>query len=433
MPTDTPENPVQRFASANRILWIDILRTLCAFEIVGFHWLRAGSKTGAFAAQTPQNLILNYRQLDIGIHGALHSLNVAPSAPPINRMLVDGLGAVFGFGWEAVFVFVLLSGTSLSLSLAGRPRPVSWLTWIGHRQKRILIPFYLIAGIVSGLMFTALAVTASRSSFAIQEIHNKIAFNIGPDISGIAWSQLLLIDPHTRFWSPVFLAPAWWFVPAILLAYVMFPFYLWLLRRVGRSRFLAIGAVISIFSYEVTVHDHVQDFSWWFIVLNECFNFFLGIVLGCYLSTAQGMERMELALQSRGLIFAAVSVFLAGNLCNLYLITYPISSLLFTGSLTLCGAAFARWISKWDISQLFIRIDSYVLYLLHQPIAFPLIVLSQLAFGRNAILAGLPVFFAITIFFTMLLSKVFDSLFGKPARVPANSSFSANQEIRPGL
>jgi surface polysaccharide O-acyltransferase-like enzyme len=416
-----PKISLDTSAPVSRIVWIDILRVLCAFQIVGFHWLRAGAKVGAFANRDPQNFILEYRQLNYGLIEALHHLDVASSASALQRVILGGLGLAFGFGWEAVFVFVLLSGTSLSLSLAGRDMPASWVSWIGRRVKRILIPFYLISAIVAALMFVALALTRSGGSFTIQQIHQKVANNIGPDYWGIAWSQLVLLDPRARLWSPTFLAPAWWFVPAILLAYALFPIYMRLLLRVGKIRFLAIGALVSVVSYEVVLGQHLQEFNWWFVILNECFNFFLGIVLGVYLTTVRGRENIERILQSKALVLASALLFLAGNVCNLYNFTYPISSLLFTAPLTLCGGAIARWIGRGNVGRLLLKIDSYDLYLLHQPIAFPLIVVAQLVMGQNAIIGGLPIYFVTVISLTWVFSKILHRLlvipFGGAARV----------------
>jgi hypothetical protein len=399
-PAGAPES-----ATRHRVLWLDLLRLICAIEIVGFHWLRAATKTGAFASQLPENFILSYRQLDIGVLEAFHRLQMDSSTMWWHRSTYNAVGLLFGFGWEAVYVFVLLSGFSLALSLGQKGRPSSWLSWVGRRLKRVLFPFYLISIVVATLMFSAVAFSGSRSSAAFQEIHRKLTSNIGSDLVGLAWSQLVLIDPHAPFWQPFFLAPAWWFVPAILLAYALFPTYMWLLQRLGTSKFLILGAVISIVSYSASLRGWLPEFSWNFVVLNECFNFFLGIVLGRYMTTPQGRTSIEKWVRSPGLLSAALAVFIVGNICNLYRITYPVSSLLFTASLALCGAFVARIFTDRHGSS-FPQVDPYYLYLIHQPFAFPLIVVSQRLFGSIAVLVGLPLYFCTVLIVTAVFGAV---------------------------
>ncbi len=47
----------------------------------------------------------------------------------------------FGFGWEAVNVFVLLSGLSLAISLGHSDRPSSWPSWIAEDESGFSFPF----------------------------------------------------------------------------------------------------------------------------------------------------------------------------------------------------------------------------------------------------------------------------------------------------
>ena len=161
------ENPS---APRERLIWLDVLRGLCAFEIVGFHWLRAATKVNLYAPQSGsrlhENLILTYRGVDGGISGAFQFFTAAGDGSFLHRVLVDTLGVLFGFGWEAVFVFVLLSGASLVLSTSERQMP-SWPKWIYRRAKRILLPYYIIASVVTVSMLGGLALSSL--------IHNQVS------------------------------------------------------------------------------------------------------------------------------------------------------------------------------------------------------------------------------------------------------------------
>ena len=374
----------------SRVLWLDVLRALCAFQIVGFHWLRAAVKTSAAGVPSGCGLILQYRQLNFGVRGAMQC--AAPHATDAGPLVLANrsLNLLFGAGWEAVFVFVLLSGTALSLSLSVRSRPISWPRWVGRRLKRILLPFYLVAGMLATCMLIGMAATSTSNSPLLHTLHAKILENVGPDVSGVVWSQLLLFDPHQRLGTAVFLAPAWWFVPAILLAYALFPLYMRLLRRLGQPLFLALGALISIASYTVLLRHHVQEFSWWFVVCNECFNFFLGILVGMLLRSEDGRKRAEHALGSPTLFAVSLLLLISGNVMNLYYVTYAFSSLVFTPSLCFSGAAVAYAIRNWRPVRALLQIDPFHLYLLHQPLAFPLILISEALFGRLRAAHGSP-------------------------------------------
>ena len=178
------------------------------------------------------------------------------------------------------------------------------------------------------------------------------------------------------------------------------------MARLGVARFLCLGAAISIVSYSLFLHWKTQEFNWWLVPTGECFNFFLGMTAGRYLSRSTGRRRMEAALRSPLFVSAAFVALLAGNICNQYRVTYPISSLAFTAPLAFCGAAMALWISKYRASSFLRRIDFYHLYLIHQPLAFPLLVLMIPIFHGAAIFFGIVPYFAIALILSSVFSRV---------------------------
>ena len=111
---------------AGRVVWLDVLRLICAIAIVGFHWLRACFSHAAFGRGELRSLIDPYRNPGLGT-GQFHYLLLDRTGPPAASLVNDALGWLFGFGWEAVNVFILLSGLSEhSLRDAGARTITRW-------------------------------------------------------------------------------------------------------------------------------------------------------------------------------------------------------------------------------------------------------------------------------------------------------------------
>ncbi len=387
--------------SPKRILWLDILRILCAVEIVGFHWLRAVVKAGALAQNMPFNFVLNYRQLSWGVRG-LRLLFLSHNPSVFLRIIDNITGILFEFGWEAVHIFVLLSGFSLAMTLGRASLQISWRPWLFRRLERVLIPFYLVSLPLVLLMLGLLQ--ASRHGLA-KAFATKLMQNGGGDFPGILWAQLFLFDPRHHMLVPTFLAPAWWFVPAILVAYLVFPLIWFSLNKCGAPLTLALALCVSVLTYTAVEHQLLFEFGWYFAAFNEAFNFSLGIVLGKLYATQEGAAWIERQLRSRWVLAAAAGLAIIGNLCNLYLFTYPISSSLFTIGLTICGIWVARWLSKSSFWVWLSSVDSYVLYLVHQPFAFPIVMLLLKIRCPDLASLGLILYLTITILIASLVTK----------------------------
>lgn len=356
---------------SRRIAWLDMLRALCAVEIVGFHWLRALVKTRALGSGG-DTFVTAYRQYHWGLSGFKGVL--LSTAPSVHlKLLENAVGICFEFGWEAVHLFVLLSGFSLALTVATRRETFpNWKDWMTKRAERILIPFYAIS-IPLVLLMEVLAHAVHVGATA--QLTQKLLQNGGGDTTGVIISQLLLVDPRKRLWIPVFLSPAWWFVPAILVGYLLFPLYYGLLKRLGAFRLLSIALAISVGSYCLIAKEHLLEWGWYFVGFNEAFNFCIGIVLGRMYSRPQGKADIESAFRAPGVLAIGIALAVLGNICNLYPASYPISSSIFTVGLLICGAYTSIKLASFRLAESFSHIDAYILYLLHQPFAFPLAVI----------------------------------------------------------
>lgn len=152
----------QQKMTKSRLDWLDILRVLCALQIAGIHWLRACLHAGLFAntslPESFRNFIWSYQNNNMGFQMLQNFPNylMLDNQNDLAAGLTNNVGYLFGFGWEALNVFILISGFSLTLKLTDWPKlpVIYWFGWYKQRFRRILFPYYLIVIILFGSFFT---------------------------------------------------------------------------------------------------------------------------------------------------------------------------------------------------------------------------------------------------------------------------------------
>jgi peptidoglycan/LPS O-acetylase OafA/YrhL len=165
---------------------------------------------------------------------------------------LDGLFAsLFQRGPQAVGVFLLLSGFSLTLGLhKSAPGKQRWTAWYGRRLLR-LFPLYWAAHLI----------------YLISPFINR---------TGPIDYRFLLSLLGDRVWPAdtmfFYLNPSWWFFGLLLELYLVFPVLYRLLQRLGLAVFLCICAAITIGSRYLI-----------FGVLEANGNFLMGAFFGCRL------------------------------------------------------------------------------------------------------------------------------------------------------
>jgi peptidoglycan/LPS O-acetylase OafA/YrhL len=386
-----------------RLVWLDLARLLCALMILGLHWLHAGYNVGSFGAGDPVNLVMDYQGHSGGIR-MLPYLFIAGTAPTLSTWLTNVIGFLGGFGWEAVSALILISGFSLAISQAGKTlEPGQWVGWFGKRAVRILVPFYLVA--IPFLLLYAGAVVALRHQHGAlaAALESKLLSQFHTPLLGVIASHLVLFDPFARSWSADFFAPAWWFIPAILLAYVAYPFLRAAAGVVYGIPLLCGTAVVTIFAYVMSDAGVLVNETWYYIVLHELFNFTLGIVLG--VAWANGARpRIERLLDDPRAFAIAAALFVLGNLANWTPAVRPIASMLYGPSLVLIVVFLSRRLEDRPGVTTLLKVDSYDLYLVHQPFAFPIALIAKQLFHGYSIFIGWFVFVAVAFVAARLLA-----------------------------
>jgi hypothetical protein len=395
-----------------RLTWLDLTRLLCATMILGFHWLRACFKLG-LSGPSGFNLVMNYQGNTGGLR-FFHDVFIAGFSPEPTTWLTNIIGLLGGVGWEAVSALVLISGFSLALSDHGRARsPADWAGWYRKRAIRILVPFYLLALPALAAAGAAIVVFHYVPGHVAAVIEAKLLSQFQTPLLGVALSHTVLFDPFARQWSANFFVPAWWFIPAILVAYLTYP----LIRRASRIRhgapLLALSALVTIAAYVLSNLGVLYYECWYFIALHECFNFSLGVVLaGAW--TGGGRAAIERVLDDPRACGLALCLFIAGNVANWTDVTRPIASMIFGPSLVLLLAFLARRLAPLPNAQRLLAIDPYDLYLIHQPFAFPIALAASAIFHGYAVFFGWFGFVAIAVLASRVLSFVQRPLVAAP-------------------
>jgi hypothetical protein len=208
---------------------------------------------------------------------------------------------------------------------------------------------------------------------------------------GIVLSHTVLFDPFERFWSAQFFAPAWWFIPAILLAYCFYPVVLSAARRAGGIPLLAVAAMVNTIAYRLSDVGVLQKDTWYFIVLQESFNFSLGVVAGLAWNSPQRIH-LERILFAPAAFAIAFVLFAAGNVANWSPEARPIASFLYGPALVVMLAVISKRIERSRLVRITTKVDPYDLYLVHQPFAFPLALAGAFVFRDYTVFAGWFIF-----------------------------------------
>jgi peptidoglycan/LPS O-acetylase OafA/YrhL len=236
-------------------------------------------------------------------------------------------------------------------------------------------------------------------------LETKLLSQFSTPLLGVITSHLFFFDPWGVQWAANFIVPAWWFVPAILLAYLSYPWIATAARVRRGIPLLAVSAAITMVSYALSTRGILINETWYFIVLQESFNFCLGVVVAeAWMGASRGAIE-GLISDPRALVVAMV-VFVAGNVANWIPDLRPIASMLYGPSLVLVVAFVGKRLEERRVGRMLLSCDSYDLYLVHQPLAFPIALVSKALFHAYGIFVGWFVFAAAAIIAARLLSAV---------------------------
>ncbi len=357
------------------------------------------------------------------------------------------------FGWQGVHIFIVLSGFGLTYSCFSRARPIQWSQWFQKRFRRILPVYWLAVGLSLPLLIA-------------------IQFVLGEPL----WIPFVRTILDLSFLTNVFesfrggATGAFWYVPFILGAYLIFPFlYGWLKKypnwRGCLSLLLITMAVeflyraiaiyrldglpisyddqrfLAIFPNSVQPLEQHADWFFGFFQRRSPFGFIparlgefaLGGVVAFGLT--QNHQRMNQRLLNPFAGLVGVLIWLLGQvLLYVGLWGWIFADFVIATGLVLWTLNFAyllqRTIPSLFRAMTFLGVWSYYLYLVHQPFVRGLRGVALIITGddisgltdilTNAAFLGLAaILTAIASFLLMKFdqSKFADSMFNRIARV----------------
>jgi len=164
------------------------------------------------------------------------------------RSMLGAFGElVAGSGYQGVALFMILSGLSLTLNAYRRPEPGLWAGY-ARRFRKLLVPYWggvlILTGSVAGVAL--LLMLFEGGSFREQWWNVRIGAVVPVRVQwdDVVWALTVF---GWMFREKLGTVPvgSLWFVSLMLQYYLLFPFALRLLRRVGPWRFAFLGLAIT--------------------------------------------------------------------------------------------------------------------------------------------------------------------------------------------
>ena len=319
--------------NAGRMEWLDTSKGLAILWIVYFHLADDRSPIDPAHAETPEQLW---------------------------HWLVS-------IGYQAVGMFLLISGWSLTQSCAKQERhgPIEWGTWYRKKFFR-LFPLYWAAH----LAFVVFLAVGHVAGVTLVEGYEPLDGRFWYSLFGLRF-----VDIHANFY---YLNAAWWYFSALIQLYLVFPLLYIAGRRYGLVPVVvaacALGFGLRYFAlYIAPSHESM----WWFtdsmwmqggLGLCRLPEFAVGMLVGdWHLRHRQPVERF--LLKGPGLATALLAYPLVNTLGshlagNVFLdLATGVCFLLLAAGL----AGLLAWVSPLQRLVALCGTYSYGIYLLHQP------------------------------------------------------------------
>ncbi|NEQ31302.1 MAG: acyltransferase, partial [Leptolyngbya sp. SIO4C5] len=239
--TQLPARQLYQTTSSQNLLCLDVLRCIAIIGVVGVHLIADLEISPVRFYPSSAGITSNLSAL-LTFSADSYSLQIA-----IIQLFQLGLK----FGWQAVHVFLFISGFGLYLAFLKTSQPSSelglqfWLRWLRRRFDRVLPKYWVVLTAI----FVIKAGSAVIDALAGQEALSR------PAILFTQYLMSLFLIRGLSQASFFALAGALWYIPLIIGLYLCFPVLIYLLRRYQISLLaLLLGTVLVSLNYRFIIN-----------------------------------------------------------------------------------------------------------------------------------------------------------------------------------
>jgi peptidoglycan/LPS O-acetylase OafA/YrhL len=262
---------------------------------------------------------------------------------------------LFRDGFQGVPLFMMISGTSLTIAAYRAGDGLRWPRFFFARFRKLLAPYWAGVALTYAVI---LAIAWRQASVSDGSLSNHFGHGITISLhttllidSGVVWASITLVP--RLFEDQWFFAPqlALWFVGLLAQYYLLFPLLFLVMRKIGVAPFLVLSFGVTVIANWWIVHEYGALELRFFLVTGwapfRLFEFTAGMAIG-WLLTAPEARKWLARVRSPHILAAALA---------LGLLTHT------TGDL---------WIGRWTAEEL--TSGGAGIYL--QSLALPLVTLG---------------------------------------------------------
>ncbi|WP_346289195.1 acyltransferase [Sphaerothrix gracilis] len=239
--TQLPARQLYQTTSSQNLLCLDVLRCIAIIGVVGVHLI-------ADLEISP----VRFYPSSAGITSNLSALlTFSADSYSLQTAIIQLFQLGLKFGWQAVHVFLFISGFGLYLAFLKTSQPSSelglqfWLRWLRRRFDRVLPKYWVVLTAI----FVIKAGSAVIDALAGQEALSR------PAILFTQYLMSLFLIRGLSQASFFALAGALWYIPLIIGLYLCFPILIYLLRRYQISLLaLLLGTVLLSLNYRFIIN-----------------------------------------------------------------------------------------------------------------------------------------------------------------------------------
>jgi peptidoglycan/LPS O-acetylase OafA/YrhL len=371
--------------STRRLQWLDVVRGVAILWIFLVHFVERIVGGPFFAnprAGWPPLMERFTQLLPLGIDG-------------FSGVLANLLRWIGWLGDQGVQVFVIASGFGLAYSAIEKIDTHGLETPAEFYRKRFLgiIPQWWLAHL--GWMIPTLLIGIGLPIVSTRTVASLFGFRFLPDVM-------------------YYFSPAWWYIGVLIQLYLLFPFLIRYLRKVGPYRFFAIigGGAIIVRTVGLIVFDTYAPsyLDWWSrgaIFVSRLPEFSFGIAIAVlYRDSREVVDRWT---RSSNAVAAWIVVYLVGNAASFFLVGMGIAFLLTGSAIVAVTYAAVSKISTRRIAPIrWFGRNSYSFFLVHHPTLIYLVPVSLSLAQIGPVVGYLAISLAVSTVLAIILRFVAD-------------------------